>query len=100
MTLKSMKDCIGVILGLLTGLDDVILSKKGSEQELQKYYHSILEKFVEILGLYEDIWVEIYGIWFLTSFYKESSSKNYCFKLENMEELWEDIIINTFQETD
>ena len=44
---------------------------------MQKIHHNILIKCIQILSLYEDIWVEIYGIEFLQNFYKESQNKIY-----------------------
>lgn len=72
MTMKTMKDCIGIILHLLVSMDEVVMNKKNNQQELQHYYFRIMEKFINILKLYEDIWVEIYGIEFLITFYKQS----------------------------
>ena len=42
MTLKTMKDCIGIILHLLVGSDEIVLSRRNNEQELQKYYYCIM----------------------------------------------------------
>lgn len=62
MTLKAMKDYIGVVLYLLSSLEQGMFIKKFNEQELIKFHHNIILKFIEILTLYEDIWVEVYGL--------------------------------------
>lgn len=47
------------------------------DQDAIKFHYLIIEKIIQILALYEDIWVEIYGIEVLIEFNRQSEEKKY-----------------------
>jgi hypothetical protein len=73
-------------------------SRRPTETETLKFHHNILLKSIKILTLYEDMWVEVYGIVFLQSFCKVSLSKSYTISHQEMEQQWENALKNKFDE--
>ena len=76
-TILEVKNFIGVILDNLVDYDPFVFRRKRHENDFIYLHNKIIGAFLNILNLYEDIWVELYGLQFLQSFYFNYSYKNY-----------------------